>query len=659
MLWLVLACLVAALAGGEATGQSPVDGSRAPAGAIRSDEAASYLPPTRTDSPRQTLTSFIRLRDALEKALRDYGESHTAKNAERVSILVDEMRTLFDTSQVPIAARREVSGDTVAYVLDILGRVGLPNLDTVPDLTEVEADNIQHYAVPEAPFRIVRIDEGPRTGEFVFSAETIQTAPRFFRGIERLPLQSSVPMKSWIDTSRQLTGPLIPASLVLALPESLKQPAFGTPIWKIASAVLIFAVAALVLAGVHRAVTSRRSAAHGPIFWRRSLTPIAILACTFGVWSFVTRQMNVSGQFALAVDVAAAILGYMALAWMTWLGSLAIFESIVRRSDFPEENLDANLLRLVARIIGVIGVVIVLATGAQAMGLPVVSVLAGLGIGGLAVALAIRPTLENLIGGFILYLDKPIRVGDFCSFGTQSGTIESIGVRSTQIRALDRTLITVPNAQFADMQIVNWAQCDQMLIQQTIGLRYETDGDQLRYVLGKMREMFHAHPRVDSDTIRVRFAGYGASSLDIMIRVYARTREWNDFFAIKEDLLFRIKEIVEQSGTGFAFPSQTLYLGRDAGIDAALSDKAQKEVAAWRRAGRLPFPRFPAGILERITGTLAYPPRGSPDFHAGEEEEEIARPGSEPLSAIPPEPVPKPEQPSREDAAKAGEPERA
>jgi MscS family membrane protein len=406
-----------------------------------------------------------------------------------------------------------------------------------------------------------------------------------------------------------------------------------------------------LLAGLNRVLASRSTAGRRPLFWRRMLTPLAILACTFGVWSLMTRQLNISGQFAWAVDVAAAVTGYLALAWTIWLGSLAAFELIVRRSDFPEENLDANLLRLVARIIGVIGVVIVIATGAQAMGLPVVSVVAGLGIGGLAVALAIRPTLENLIGGFILYLDKPIRVGDFCSFGTQSGTIESIGVRSTQIRALDRTLITVPNAQFADMQIINWAECDQMLIQQTIGLRHDTDGDQLRYVLAKMREMLHAHPRIDPDTVRVRLAGHGASSLDVLIRVYARTREWNDFFAIQEDVLFRIKEVVEQSGTGFALPSQTLYLGRDGGLDAELSDRAQKEVAAWRRAGRLPFPRFPEGMLERITGTLSYPPRGSPDFHASEEE--IARPGSEPLSTVPPEPAP------REDAAKAGEPERA
>ena len=327
------------------------------------------------------------------------------------------------------------------------------------------------------------------------------------------------------------------------------------------------------------------------------------------------------------------LLVYLAVAWAFWLFISAGFETAINRRDVPEQNLDANMLRLVARIIGVIGGVIILTYGAQEMGLPVFSILTGLGIGGIAIALAIRPTLENLIGGFILYLDKPIRVGDFCAFGDRSGTVETIGVRSTQIRALDRTLISVPNAQFADLQIINWARCDQMLIEQIIGLRYETDTDQLRYVLAKIREMSYGHPRIDTDTVRVRFAGYGASSLDIDIRIYAMTREWNDFFAIQEDVLFRIKDIVERSGTGFAFPSQTLYLGKDQGLEAERGEKAKEEVSRWRRAGQLPFPRFAASTLEQLDDRLSYPPPGSPDFNATEEE--LAEAGGERLSAEP------------------------
>ena len=185
------------------------------------------------------------------------------------------------------------------------------------------------------------------------------------------------------------------------------------------------------------------------------------------------------------------------------------------------------------------------------------------------------------------------------------------------------------------MEIVNWAQCDEMLINETIGVRYETTPDQLRYALAKLREMFHAHPRINSETVRVRFSGYGNSSLNITIRVYAMTREWNDFHAIREDVFLRVYDIITEAGTGFAFPSHTIYMGKDSGLDEETGKKAMERVQAWRRSGQLPFPRFSPAQLERIDDTLDYPPKGSPE--AGHEDLEAAaraeRLSAEPLSA--------------------------
>ena len=253
-----------------------------------------------------------------------------------------------------------------------------------------------------------------------------------------------------------------------------------------------------------------------------------------------------------------------------------------------------------------------------------------------------RPTLENIVGGFTLFADKPVRVGDFCSFGEHKGTVEQIGLRSIRIRAFDRTMISIPNAKFADLEIVNWAHCDQMLIEATIGLRFETTPDQMRYVLAKIREMLHAHPMIDPATIRVRYAGPAAFSRDVGIRIYALTREWNAFFAIREDIFLRIDDIVEQSGTGYAFPSQTLYMGRDGGLDRERSDAAVEEVRAWRRTGKLPFPRLGAARIKQLEGTLDYPPRGSVDASPapahGPEPEPLS---TEPLPIAPsPEPLP-------------------
>jgi MscS family membrane protein len=125
----------------------------------------------------------------------------------------------------------------------------------------------------------------------------------------------------------------------------------------------------------------------------------------------------------------------------------------------------------------------------------------------------------------------------------------------------------------------------------------------------------------------VRFAGYGDCALKLDLRVYVTTREWNEFFAVREDIFLRIYDIVAEAGTGFAFPSQTLYFGRDPGLDSSRAETAESAVQEWRRSGKLPFPRLPSEVIDRLNGTLDYPPRGSAD--AGAETEEAA---AEPLS---------------------------
>jgi len=321
-----------------------------------------------------------------------------------------------------------------------------------------------------------------------------------------------------------------------------------------------------------------------------------------------------------------------------------IGEGIINARHLRAASLNSQLIRTSVRLIAIVVVIYICVVAAETFGVPVAPLIAGLGVGGLAIALAVRPTLENIIGGFILFADKPIRVGDYCSYGDKEGTVEEIGLRSTRLRVLDRTVVTVPNAEFANMQLVNWASCDSMLIDTTVGLRYETRAEQLRYVLAKLREMLFAHPKIDPDTMRVRFVGFGESSQNVRIRVYALTRDWNEWYAIQEDVLLRISEIVEESGTGFAFPSRTLYVGRDQGLDEASSAAAQDAVERWRKDGELPFPRMAPDRRGRLANTLDYPPRGSPDAaHPGGLEADTA----EPLSREPDKDSEEEKQPER------------
>jgi MscS family membrane protein len=243
----------------------------------------------------------------------------------------------------------------------------------------------------------------------------------------------------------------------------------------------------------------------------------------------------------------------------------------------------------------------------QNLGFNATGILAGLGVGGLAVALAAQKSLENLFGGLSLIADQPVRVGDMCRFGSQQGTVEDIGLRSTRVRTLDRTLITIPNADFATMQIENLAARDRIRLTTTIGLRYETTPDQLRWVLAELKRLLLSHPKVSPDPARVRFVGFGASSLDVEIFAFVKTGDGDEFLAVREDLFLRIMDIVAASGTAFALPAQLAYAAPEAGIDAERRKAAEAAVASWRAAGALPMPDLP----DEQAAALPRPPGGS------------------------------------------------
>jgi len=247
----------------------------------------------------------------------------------------------------------------------------------------------------------------------------------------------------------------------------------------------------------------------------------------------------------------------------------------------------------------------------QNVGVNVTAILAGLGLGGLAVALAAQKTVENLFGGISLILDQPVRVGDFCRFGDRVGTVEEVGLRSTRVRTLDRTVVSIPNGQFSTLELENFTERDRIRLHTTLGLRYETSPDQLRHVLVEVRRMLYAHPRVGGDPARIRLVRFGAYSLDLEIFAYVLTTDYDDFLAVREDVYLRLMDIVADSGTGFAFPSQTTYVTRDAGLDAAKGRAAEARVREWREQGSLCLPEFPREAVAALDGTLDYPPRGA------------------------------------------------
>jgi MscS family membrane protein len=209
------------------------------------------------------------------------------------------------------------------------------------------------------------------------------------------------------------------------------------------------------------------------------------------------------------------------------------------------------------------GVILALGLGAilQLWGINVAGLLAGLGIGGLALALAAKDTAANLFGSIALLLDKSIRIGEWIRIDGVEGVVEDIGMRTTKIRTFKKSLITLPNQVIANTHIENFSRRQIRRIKMNIGLTYDTSSEQIENIVSDIKEMLRNHEGISQEsTTLIHFTTFNDSSLDILIYTFTNTSSWKKYMSIKEDVNIKIMKIVEKNGSSFAFPSQSIYV---------------------------------------------------------------------------------------------------
>ena len=599
----------------------------------------SPLQPPDTSSPRATLHSF---RDHVQEAYNVLMPAYasyrsepslfppeSARDAEaRAKDLLDRAVGTLNLSEIPPAHRNATGLQRALLLKEVLDRIPLPPSDALPDAAGTAQDataaptaqaGVDRWTVPYTEITIAKVAEGPRTGQYLFTPETVASVREYYREVRELPYRvgASEGFYEFVTSSPGLLPPRW-FEWVKGLPDWTKALIWGQAVWQWTALMLAMVLAALLPWLANRWHRYRGGQAVGRT-WRRFLVPVSLIIAAWGLHEFVEGPLNLTGDMLWVVLNGTEVAMFLASSWAVVSFSGVVAEIFITSPRISEKGLDANLLRLGFRVLGLVIAALIILKGLAEIGVPVVPVAAALGVGGLAVALAAQPTLENLIASLTLYLDRPLKVGDFCRYGEDPstgwlriGTVEEIGLRSTRLRGIDRTVTTIPNADFAKLQLINLTERDRMLLRTTISLRYETTPEQLRFVLAKLREMLLGHPKITVVPARVRFTGFGDYSLNVEIFAYADTPDWNQFLGIQEDINLRIMDIVKEAGTGFAFPSQTNYFARDGGLSKERTEAAEEEVQAWRSDGTLPFPEFSQEHRERVLDTLAYPPEGAP-----------------------------------------------
>jgi len=534
------------------------------------------LAPLDTQSPGATLTGFLAAMDEALRLTRDnLLKSWTTDKRviRRVKALYAKAHQTLDVSRVPPEAQIEARSIAALRLYDVLARIELPPEGEIPgaDAFEEGKKNAK-WAIPGTEITLARVAVGERTGEFLFSPDTVKRAKQFYDRTRDLPIVRNAPLKNVVELQANFAL-LVPPYLVAQFPGWAKQIVFGQGLWKWLAIAAVIVLGITVILGIHRWTRAKLSGHSVGAHVRRLATPVSLLVLMQLLIFLSDVALVLRGALAEGIVLAAGTVTYLAGAWAAWIAAVIIAELIISSPKIPDQGLDANMLRLAARAIGIFSVVALLFHGASQIGLPLYGVIAGVGVSGLAAALAARSTLEDFLGSITIYLDRPVRVGEFCRYGEDTssgwlriGTIESIGLRSSKIRGIDRTVTTIPNSAFAQLQIVNMSARDRILLKANLHLRYDTTPGQLQGVLENLRALLRDHPRVTADPARVRFVGFGDYSLDLEIFAYIDTSDINDFLACQEDLNLRIMHIVEAAGTSFALPSRTLYHTQDRGV---------------------------------------------------------------------------------------------
>jgi MscS family membrane protein len=259
--------------------------------------------------------------------------------------------------------------------------------------------------------------------------------------------------------------------------------------------------------------------------------------------------------------------------WWMWRLVDLVAERMRDRLSPDHPRTAQSVYVLGRRLLKGVAVAIALLAGLAAFGVDLTTTLAGLGIGGVALAFASQKTLENVFGGIFVLSDRSIVVGDVCQIGKHTGEVVDVGLRSMQLRTVNRTVVYVPNGTLATMEVENLSRRDKFLFNPVVGLRYETTLEQLQRVASDIKASLTTDARVENATLRVRLVRFGAYSLDVEVFAYVKAADYPSFLAVQEELLMRIMGIVKYAGTALAFPSQTMYVRTDAPASAALPIK--------------------------------------------------------------------------------------
>ncbi len=538
-------------------------------GTVAADEEDDkyFIKPADTSSPRATLISFIDSCNELNEQIRStkYFDRNSPKHHPPAVRILD----CLDDRELPEFAREHAVSEAAICLKEILDRVPIPPYDEIPGAEDVKTDDdpegLARWRIPGTRITIARVEDGPRRHEYLFSTGTVERSVGYYEDVKSMAYRRDGPEVSEGFFEWYMSSPAHPAvgAIVDQLPGWARKRTLGLATWKWIGLVVTLALSIALMATaywLHRAYCDRVKAKTLLGYCLMILLPIGATLVPIGFKYAVERYLTIRGMPFYVLSFSANMTAIFASIVVVFAACNRTAAIIISSPRISAQGLDAQLIRIIAKLLSLIIALVVFLAGGQYLGIPLTTLLAGAGVGGLAVALAMQDTLKTVFGTIMLMADKPFRVGERIVFGKYDGVVEDIGLRSTRIRLLTGHQASIPNDQLARTDIENVGRRQHIRRIANIHIPLDTPREKMEKAVACIRAALEDHEGMDPEfPPRVFFYDFHPTSFSIRVIYWFSPPQYWDYLAFSEKVNHEIFRAFEEHGIQFSLPFRVTY----------------------------------------------------------------------------------------------------
>lgn len=557
-----------ALVAGPALGQTPAEPDDSAGEATAEAVEAPYVVPTEHLSAQATMRTFL---EAFDPAKRSSDENP-----------LDIAAACLDLSEIDPELRTRLGRERARELKEVLDRTALIDIDSLPDVHDAEPWRLAIAPGDDGAVGDVVIAADAR-GEWLFTAETVARTPEFLRALDAEEVVEGVTEALPMTPAMWLRGQMSP---------QMRERSFLLEYWQWAGLMALLLVGMildrlltwLLRGAIERHLAKRMETVDGDQL-KHSLRPMGLLIAALFWWlalfwlglpPSVLQVLVLASKFVAAVAAVTAIYRLIDV----------VASLLAARAEATQGKFDDLLVPLFRKSTKVFVTAFGLVFIAETLKLPIGSIIAGLGVGGLAIALAAQDTVKNFFGSLTVILDRPFAVGDWVQIGDVEGTVHELGFRSTRIRTFYDSIVTVPNANLISATVDNYGLRRYRRWSTKLSITYDTPAERIEAFCEGVRELIRQHPGTRKDYFEVHLNTFESSSLDVLLYVFFAVPDWSAELRARHQLAVDIIRLAENLGVDFAFPTQTLYLQRPGSGDILAPEGYAERIHENHRLGQ-------------------------------------------------------------------------